>query len=297
MKFVQSFWSKPMTQGTGKLVNSGVWFNKRLFVYGSALSALLLERHYKGNTVFITDRFGMELFVNKLNLGFGEVIVELDELNDLNDTFWAMGKIYAYARMRESFLHFDQDFFLPQPLQAQLVDAPLVAYTSEFSAAKQENIYIPNVANFLNTFPALSPRVRSYCENSPKVAYNAGVMGGHNISIFSDLWDLCLEVVKDNFDIINRNDCHYYNVIVEQFLFTCLAREKNIDVACVEKEEHVMKLARYTNMKFFPLTSSVHVMAEGKRALVNCVYIEEILRVEFPEHYHHINRLLARNQL
>ena len=130
-----------MTQGTGRLTNSGVWYNKRLFVYGSVLSALLLERHYPGDTVFITDRFGKELFVDKLNLNFGEVIVELDELNDLNETFWALGKIYAYARMRERFLHFDQDFFLPQPLQARLMEAPLVAYTSEFSAVKQANIF------------------------------------------------------------------------------------------------------------------------------------------------------------
>lgn len=286
-----------MTQGTGRLTSSGVWYNKRLFLYGSVLSALLLERHYPGNTVFITDRFGKELFVNKLNLNFGEVIVELDELNDLNDTFWAMGKIYAYARMRESFIHFDQDFFLPHPLEAHLVEAPLVAYTSEFSSVKQENIYIPNLASFLRTFRALGPRVRSFCETSPKVAYNAGVLGGHNISVFKELWDLCLEVVKDNFDTINKSDCHYYNVIVEQFLFTCLAREKNIDVACVEREEHVMKIAKYTNMKFFPLAPSVHVIAEGKRSLVSCVYIEEILRMEFPEHYNHINRLLARNQL
>ena len=286
-----------MTQGTGRLTNSGVWYNKRLFVYGSVLSALLLERHYPGDTVFITDRFGKELFVDKLNLNFGEVIVELDELNDLNETFWALGKIYAYARMRESFLHFDQDFFLPQPLQARLMEAPLVAYTSEFSAVKQANIYIPNLTNFLNTFPVLNSKVRSFCEISPKVAYNAGVMGGHSIDIFRELWDLCLEVVKDNFDVINRSESHYYNVIVEQFLFTCLARERNIEVACVEKEEHVMKVAKYTNMKFFPLTSSVHVMAEGKRALVSCVYIEEILRIEFPEHYHHINRLLALNLL
>jgi len=286
-----------MTQATGRLINSGAWYNKRSFLYGSVLSALLLERHYPGRTVFITDHFGKELFVDKLNLNFGEVIVELDELNYLNDTLWAMGKIYAYARMRESFIHFDQDFFLPHPLQTHLIEAPLLAYTSEFSVIKQENIYIPNLANFLSTFLRLGPKVRAFCETSPKIAYNAGVMGGHQTGIFGELWELCIELVKDNIDITNQNDCSFFNVILEQFLFTCLAREKNIAVACVEKEEHVMKIAKYTSMKFFPLVSSIHVIATGKGSLNNCVYTEQIMRAEFPEYYYHINKLLAHNQL
>jgi hypothetical protein len=295
MKIVQSFWSKPMTNGTGRLVNAGGWFNKRLFLYGSVLSALLLERHYPRQTVFITDRFGHDLFVNKLNLNFGEVIVELDELNDLNKTLWAAGKLYSYARMQEHFIHFDQDFFLPRPLSDEALNAPLVAYTSEFSQPKQANIYIPNIASFVHTIPVLSDRIKDFCNYQPKMAYNAGIIGGYQTGIFQELWNVCLEVISNNNKILKQIDCHFFNVVLEQFLFTCLARDNNLPVTCLENESSVLTDARFTSMKFFPLVSSTHIMAEGKCAPSSCTCIPEILRTDYPDYYHTINRVLSNN--
>jgi hypothetical protein len=192
-------------------------------------------------------------------------------------------------------VHFDQDFFLPQPLSDDLTNASLVAYTSEFSQPKQQNIYIPNITNFLNTTLVLNSRVRNFCNNEPRMAYNAGIMGGDRTEIFEELWDLSFEIIKNNTHIFRQINCHFFNVVLEQFLFTCLARDNKIPVTCLENESSIMIESKYTDMKFFPFVSSVHVMANGKCASSSCVSIPEILKINFPDHYYLINKLLRYN--
>lgn len=297
MKIVQSFWSKPMTLGTDRILRNGGWYNKRLFLYGTTLSILLLNRHYPDKTVFVTDKFGKELFIDKLQLPFGEVIVELDELNFATETLWALGKIHTYSIMREKFIHFDLDFFLRNPLPKNILEAPLVAYTSEFSEKKQYNIYVPHIEKFLRTFPRMEGKIRYFCEHNERKAYNAGIFGGEHLDIFEEMKNIAFDALKKNTSIINNNDCYFFNVIFEQFVFTCLAREKKYNVVCLLEEDAVMYSQKYTNMKYFSIATSVHLMGEGKYKESSCTTIEHIMFNEFPDYYYRINNLLYENRI
>lgn len=285
MLYIQSLWSKPMLDSQLKLQKSG-WFNKKAFYYGTILSALLLEKNNPRNSLLITDRYGKKLLVDKIGLNYNEVIVELDVLNDYNSGFWALGKIYSYNIMKEPFIHFDFDFFLASRLSKNIEESELCAYMPENSSDFLKFTYAPALKLILSVFTNLHDKFNFFNEMNYRFAYNAGIIGGKSLDIFEELKEIAFYIVeKNNASIETSNKL---NIILEQYVFGCLAYEYKKEVVCLEETWPPDK---------FSTEQNVHLLGHIKRSPINCKEIEEVLLSEFPEYYEKINFLLQTNQI
>lgn len=291
MKIVQSFWSKPLVR-RNRLSAAG-WPDKRSFLLGCALSALLLKRHYE-HVELVTDAFGHELLVKKMGLPYEAPRVVLNALDGYCPSLWAIGKIFAYALQRERFVHVDFDFFMPGRLPDHLHGAPLLAFTTESGAPVREKVYAPplrEMAGF-RELPA------SFGDNAggPVLAYNAGIIGGSALDVFRNLKEVVFRIIDRNHAAIARRKNPAYNAVLEQYLFARLAQGAGLPVSCLADEKAVYNHQRFASMKYFPQTC-VHLLGTVKRDKLNCLYLEDVLLQEFPEHYHRLCHLLAHHQL
>jgi hypothetical protein len=302
MKLVHSFWSKPMLDNSGKyLVNIGNWMSKPMFYYAITLSSLLMQRYYKGNTVLVTDEFGKQLLIDKLQLPYDEVIVELDNLNEYDKGLWALGKIYAYALMNTPFIHIDFDFFIAREFDDVVSNSPLISYVSEFQDNRQR-FYHSVIDNCFNQL-VLPQKLRKFFNQPDRIAYNAAVFGGNRLEIFKELWQLSYETIHQNNDRINHLitdslSSAGFNIIFEQYLFARLAKDYDIPVYCLEDEIYRQQNPSYSTevMRDFPM-NHIHLISESKKDKRNALYLEEILKEEGYEHYKRINHLIGKKQL
>lgn len=300
MKIIQSFWSKPLLRRNR--VTAAGWPDRRSFYFSCALSALLLKKHC-GGVELVTDAFGYELLVERMALPYDRTVTALDALRRYCASLWAVGKILAYALQRESFIHADFDFFVPARLPDRLGGAPLLAFAPETGPPAWEKVYAAPLGEMTGSFAGL-PGVfgdppagaAGYPGQAATLAYNAGIIGGSELSVFRELKETAFRVIDRNYALIAGRKNPYYNVILEQYLFARLAEAARVPVSCLVDGEGAGNYERYTSMRYFPQTP-VHLLGSVKMSKLNCLYIEEALREEFPEHYFRLCRLLSRHQL
>ena len=286
-----------MLDSSGRyLVNYGNWLDKYMFHYAICLSSLLLHKFYPGKTTLITDKFGKKLLIDELKLPYSEVIVELDSLNSYNTNLWALGKMYTYSIYPKPFIHTDYDFFLGSYFKSDFENAKLVAYMSENLSQFQDKDYQPMLINYFSKL-TLPPYFRYIVDDRKKISYNAGVIGGTELSIFKEMWGIVYESIQRNKSLIdqsitNSNIATGFNIIFEQYLYAHLSQEKNIEVMCLENEEFQCK-NNFPNADFihFP-KNQVHMTGVFKKSLTNALFLKEILKFEGYEYYERVNRLL-----
>jgi hypothetical protein len=311
MRIVHSFWSKPMLDDEGKKISNlsyNNWVNKKMFYYSHVLSFILINKYYKGKTTLVTDRFGKSLLVDTLKLEYDKVVVELDCLNFYPSKMWALGKIYTYSLFQEPFIHLDFDFLLSKPFEKSFVEADLVAYMDENDEIRQKGY-----SDFVNKYfinYSLSENTKKYFFDYQRIAYNAGVFGGSKYSLFKELWNLTEEIMNDNQGKIhtdlelNKESFSMTNVILEQYLFACLAEEKKIKVKCLHQNDNSAidelkfrflegNLPKY-KVQYFP-GQHVHMVGHYKSNIDNAVLIENILKKTSPESFFLVNDLLEKH--
>lgn len=66
-----------------------------------------------------------------LGLEFSAVSLDLEELRETDPGWWAAGKLLAYARQRQPFIHIDSDVYLWKPLPLDVAEAPVFAQNPE----------------------------------------------------------------------------------------------------------------------------------------------------------------------
>jgi hypothetical protein len=310
MRIVHSFWSKPMLDDEGIYLSNlsyGGWVNKQMFYYTYVLSALLVNKHYQGKTTLVTDKFGKKLLIDMLKLPYDEVIVELDYLNNYPKQFWALGKIYTYSLFNEPFIHLDYDFLLSKPFNSEFENADLVAYMDENDRNRQIHYKKCIDQYFVNyTIPQ---SVEYYIRNHQNIAYNAGVLGGNKVLIFKELWANSKEIINLNLNKIVTDVAQdiisftMTNVVLEQYLFACIAHEKKINVACLHQNENLLSdesnfwlsennLPKY-KAQYYP-EQHIHMMGSHKARIDNAIDIERILCEVAPEYLSLISNLLIK---
>jgi hypothetical protein len=313
MRIVHSFWSKPMLDEEGLYLSNlsyGSWVNKQMFYYTYVLSALLINKHYKGNTTLVTDKFGKKLLIDTLKLPYDEVIVELDYLNNYPKQFWALGKIYAYSLFDEPFIHLDYDFLLSKPFSHEFENADLVAYMDENDKSRQ-GPYKKCVNQYFVNY-TLPESVEYHIKNYRNIAYNAGVFGGNKTQIFKELWANSKEIIDLNLSKIvsdaaqDTSSFTMTNVILEQYLFACMAQDKDLKVACLHQNENLLpdesnfwlsenNLPKY-KAQYYP-KQYVHMVGHHKASINNAIDIERILREIAPEYISLISNLFIKKQI
>lgn len=146
----------------------------------------------------------------------------LDKL-DVNEWFWAAGKLYTYSIQDKPFIHIDSDCFLWKQLPDRILNASLFAQNPEtddrFKSAYQWQIDYMKINNF----------------DLPKWLLNSGVKSASCLWIVWWMnYKFISEYAKEALRIIKLNeskrkdmtDVWLYNVIFEQRLFDVMAKDK-----------------------------------------------------------------------
>lgn len=281
------------------------WVNKFMFYHTYALSALLVNKHYPGKTTLVTDAFGKELLIDKLELPYDQVIVCLDRLNTYPKEFWALGKIYTYSLFSEPFIHLDFDFLLASSFDPAFTEAELVAYMNEHDSNRQKP-YRTCVENYFLNYK-VDPSIRKYFIDYQGIAFNAGVFGGTKFDLFKELWAITKAIIDQNIEQIwvdalaDPRSFYMTNVILEQYLFACLAREKQLTVACLHNNENLLEdddnfwlsgnnLPKY-KVHYFP-NQHAHMVGHNKGSIDNAILIRHFLRDIDPGRLANIDKLI-----
>ncbi len=94
--------------------------------------------------MLVTDEAGARVLVDALELPFTEVSTALNDLQADPD-WWALGKLEAYRRQADPFVHIDADVFLWTPLNPALSAAPVFAQNPEPIPSLSTSYYRPDL--------------------------------------------------------------------------------------------------------------------------------------------------------
>jgi len=234
MKIVQSFWSKPFIETeslslTDSRFNGG-WPHRLFNYYSWALSCLQLRKFYD-QVELVTDEFGKEILIDKLNLPYTHVSVALNNINHFHPGLWALGKLYAYGMQNEPFLHVDSDVFIWKAFGDDIIRGSLVAQNLE-------NVKAPYSSTFkqiCETFDRIPEFLWPVYKEPHCPCCNAGILGGRDISFikayvaeaFSFLTDNLADVER----VVTRTNAGHLNVIMEQVIFYAYALYSNLAIS------------------------------------------------------------------
>ncbi len=298
MKIVQSLWSKPSrAKQVSRItdVNSCGWPDKKYNYLSWVLSCLQLRQFYD-EVELVTDQEGYELLINKLQLPYTHVKVELDKLNDYHPDLWALGKIYAYSIQEKPFIHTDSDVFIWRRFDANLEQAGLLCQSREEGKAYGEmysKLFFPIIQQF-EYYPEVLDR--SIAKSNEIKAINAGILGGHDIGFYSNYTRQVFEFVDRNSHRLDKIFVSSFNLIFEQFLFRALADEGELPIHYFHPNETMRAL--YFDYTGVPSqTSYIHLSGTLKKDkyLVDC--LEYRVMTDYPDYYYRLMRLIRTNEI
>lgn len=175
----------------------------------------------------ITDSEGVDFFKE---MAFDSISTELDCLDAAYEQVWSLGKLLAYkvaAERGEPFLHIDYDVFLWNHFPKKFFNASLLAQQKEWY-----NYYLYDIQKLV----AECPRLHLIDKHRPNSAYNAGILGGHDLEFLKIYAEGAMAFVLDpankDFMTSNSTDC------VGKGLFpwkkACIAEQYYLEVCRLE---------------------------------------------------------------
>lgn len=302
MKIVQSFWSTPYQSRDVFFLNSGGWSHRTFNYMGWALSCLRFKKYYK--VELVTDTFGKELLIDTLELPYDSVSLKLDELNDKyhnHKNIWALGKIYAFEIQEEPFIHADADVFIWDRFPRRIESGELVAQQIE----KDSGFHEANLKELYSRLEYIPDVIQSYYNKTGDASqYNAGIIGGNNISFFQEYVKLAKEIVDKNIDLIGNVDFsinkNAFPCFFEQYLFLCMTKERDLEVEVLidniikPKEDAFQELANFHNAH---RNNYIHLLGTYKLAYNNAKIVSYYLWKEFPYYYERITSLIKEKKI
>lgn len=272
MKAVYSFWN---TTGN-PLVTALHWLNPKFQLYSIVLSVHYAKKWYD-QVQLVTDSDSVAIF-QQLNLPFTAVSTALDEINDYDRKFWALGKIKAYSMQTEPFIHIDNDAILFKPLNLEIQEKPIFVQNFErFSDIKIRDNYKHQIEFLLQ-----KGIVKSWFATEP-YAVNMGIYGCNDMVFNQKYCQEVFEFMDDNADLILRTGtAHKYSIIFEQYLLAGLAKNENVVISALSEPYSPEELGA---------SGYTHILSsKGDHNLF--LLLEKRVREEFPEHYRIISNLI-----
>jgi len=285
MKIIQSFW----TGGNSNEIPSCGWYSNKYHLLGWILSVNQLVKYYD-EVELVTDRFGYELLIEKLQLPYTNVHVVLDELNNYPKDLWALAKIKAYQMQTEPFLHIDGDVFVWERFSDELLNSNLVAQNIETTSDYYRTMWA-DIRPHLTHLPA---SMELFDQSIHNKAYNMGIFGGNNI-------DFLHKYCKASFDFVDKNQANFanidqfnFNIFFEQVLFHEMAQFTNQRVHSYIKEDiGDNQYANFGNFDDVPHKRTyLHLLGDFKRQLLVCKKLETYIIHFYPEFYKRLEVLL-----
>lgn len=295
MKVIQSFWSKPFFKENDDLNArfKGGWLSASFFFYSCLLSCLKFKQHY-GEVSLYTDDFGKELLIDKLEIPYSKVFLDLNAIEKYPPELWALGKIMTYSLQDTPFIHADTDVFVWDKLPERLLEADLLAQNFEFNFPKYREVLEMALQQFQNFSKELFP---FYSQTNDVFAFNAGIIGGNNTSFFKEFKTRVFQIIDDNLENLEKIDLGVFNMVYEQMLGFELANAKQIEVRFLKPKMN----EAFTNVMKFHLVpvkeNYIHTVGYAKKSIEMCEQLKYRLKYEFPAEYENLNKNLMKHNL
>ncbi len=294
MKIIQSYWTLPSLSTdldiSGR--SKGGFLDMRFNYMSWALSCLSLKKFYK-NVELITDKQGADLLIDTLKLPYTHVSVALDALNDYHPKLWAIGKLKAYQLQNDPFLHVDGDVFIWKPFDKAFLSNQLIVQNIEKSYD-----YYSNILDSLTLEFDYIPKVvkENYSVLKDLTSVNAGIIGGNDIAFFKSYTTKAFDFVDKNIDKLENVNTGLFNCVYEQYLFYCLAKEKNIDISPFLQLKPQEEFSELMSFNLVPFEKAyIHLIGFAKNNIYACEQVEMRLKYEFPQYYALIANLFEKS--
>ena len=136
-------------------------------------------------------------------------------LNDYSELkcpphLWAKPKLLTFAKQSASFLHVDGDVFIWRKFNDTLMSSGLIAQNLEIGTQYYKNAFLPLLNELTNIPRGLKKNLISLNMR----AYNAGIIGGHDIDFFKRYVSTAIRFVEKNSKVESN-----FNILFEQLLF------------------------------------------------------------------------------
>ena len=294
MKFIHSFWSKPIFdlahQNNWNFRHNAGFPNVFLFYCSWIYSCLSIQRYYP-NLHLVTDDYGIGIFKEALGLPYVSFSSALNDLKEYPEGAWALGKLYTYQIQTEPFCHIDGDVFLFGPVLDKILDAAVFCQSFDHNMAQYSEIHPHVHKNFRKV-----PDEFNLQESTTLKLINAGVIGGNDLDVFQLYTAKAFELVDNNKDKIVDINGGIFNLYYEQFLLSNIISRNNLDVATIydEADDNHIDFAAFHNL---PNTNQyVHLISHLK---MSTAYMEQVvvrLQLEFPHYYDRLEAFLKENE-
>jgi hypothetical protein len=290
LKIVQSHWSKPAASKSSYAGNrfSGGWSHPKYLYYSCALSCLSL-RNYYDKVELVTDAMGHKQLIENLALPYTSVEVRLDILNEYPGELFALGKLWTYRFQKEPFIHVDNDIFIWSRFPGYLEKADLIGQNQE-----------SNFSHDLITFSQIMPLLKfvpesfySQADSDSFLSANAGIFGGHNLEFLHNYVDKAFAFVDENLASFKNFDrITFLNTIFEQYYFTQLAEEANVNITYLFSDLDTSNYDRLIEYAEVPANCTyIHTIGNFKKERIIELAVENWLLQLAPEYYYRINSL------
>ena len=270
--------------------NLGGWLAKKHNYMSWMLSSLQLSLYYE-DIELVTDEAGYDLLINKLQLPYTSMRVELDCLNEYHSDLWALGKIYAYRLQEKPFLHVDGDVFIWNRFPKELESATLAAQNLEIDEPGYAEVdeYVQKHFDFV---PAILHPAREKI-----TSVNAGIFGGSNIKFFQDYTALVFKFIDKNLNKTIGLDIGAFNMYYEQYLFYRLVEEQNVPIDFLINDQRQL-VDRHVNFLGIPTNSNyLHTVGTFKKRKETGKFLEHTLRSTYPNQYFYLMDLLVSHEV
>lgn len=294
LKIVQTFWNSKNNENP--VLNSGGFVCPEIHWMAWALSCLQLRKFYP-DVELHTNQLGKEILVDILGLPYTQVHLSLenDFMQNLHPKMWAYAKIHTYSKQTEPFLHVDGDVFIWKAFDEKLLSSGLIAQNIEDNL----DVYHQCLKSIKENHNILVPEWVKHNENHPK-AYNAGILGGHNLNFLKKYTNLAFEFYNNNkLEELEKLDKNI-NILPEQYLFYALASQFEEEVALYtsKKITRPQDFMDFVNIGSVPLeVSYIHTLSTTKKMEHICNFISYVLKKEHPEYWHKIISYFQENEL
>ena len=179
-------------------------------------------------------------------------------------------------------------------MNADILHSPLIAQNLETN----HSFYLTLIREAMASGVAVPETVlEAMRQGRPLMAYNAGIIGGCDISFFKEYTREAFGLLAAAASRGGGTDLSRMNAIYEQVLFYCLAMRRKAAVTCYVKEEiSDMTYAGYANFSEVPFNNRfIHLMGAFKKNHEVCYMLARRLRLSHPAWYYRIIRELRKS--
>lgn len=289
LKAVQTVW----TAGRSMTENSFGWHSPQAGLMSWALSSHCLSENFERVELY-TDSEGARVLIDKLKLPYTEVHICYENL-ECHPTHWACSKIMTYSKQDEPFVHIDGDLYLPKGLGGY-ENSGLITQNEEIGSAYYKGM----MNHILERGVKLPEYIMPELSKEAIGSYNAGVMGGCDISFIHNYCEEALKIIRDNGwdDPRCASPDLNNNLLFEQLLFYVLVKRHGKKVDTVINAilgDNKYSYDMVCNMMWFDQRPLFHLLGGFKRNARVCGMMGRTLLRKHPETYVRVLDLFGRD--